>query len=144
MNTAAGDPFAPFEAWTAKEMADAASGAPRPDRTRRFTFTPATAKVYRTIWKGWITWLASEGLQWNQATSAQVRVDAFPGEVFKGEIERIGDAATSKFALLPNPNPSGNFTRVTQRLPLRIRLADKASRLKPGMLVEVDVDTRHP
>mgnify|MGYP000066495199 CR=1 FL=1 len=75
---------------------------------------------------------------------AQVRVDAFPGEVFKGEIERIGDAATSKFALLPNPNPSGNFTRVTQRLPLRIRLADKASRLKPGMLVEVDVDTRHP
>ena len=73
MNTAAGDPFAPFEAWTAKEMADAASGAPRPDRTRRFTFTPATAKVYRTIWKGWITWLASEGLQWNQATSAQVR-----------------------------------------------------------------------
>lgn len=75
---------------------------------------------------------------------AQVRVDAFPGEVFKGEIERIGDAATSKFALLPNPNPSGNFTRVTQRLPLRIRLADKAARLKPGMLVEVDVDTRHP
>ena len=44
-------------------------------------------------------------------------------------------------SLLPNPNPSGNFTRVTQRLPLRIRLADKASRLKPGMLVEVDVDT---
>ena len=54
-------------------MADAASGAPRPDRTRRFTFTPATAKVYRTIWKGWISWLASEELHWNEAASAQVR-----------------------------------------------------------------------
>ncbi len=75
---------------------------------------------------------------------AQVRVDAFPGEVFQGTIERIGDTATSKFALLPNPNPSGNFTRVTQRLPLRVRLADRANRLKPGMLVEVDVDTRNP
>lgn len=73
---------------------------------------------------------------------AQVRVDAYPGEVFSGEIERLGDAATSKFALLPNPNPSGNFTRVTQRLPLRVKLADKANRLKPGMLVEVDVDIR--
>lgn len=67
------DPFAPFEAWTQQEMSDAASGAPRPDRTRRFTFTPATAKVYRTIWKGWIAWLTVQGLRWDQATSAEVR-----------------------------------------------------------------------
>lgn len=76
--------------------------------------------------------------------AAQVRVDALPGEVFPARIERVGDATTSKFALLPNPNPSGNFTRVTQRLPLRIRLVDRSRRLKPGMLVEVDVDTRNP
>ena len=73
MSAATGNPFAPFEAWTAKEMADAASGAPRPDRTRRFTFTPATAKVYETVWKGWISWLAKEGRHWHEATSADVR-----------------------------------------------------------------------
>ena len=42
-----------------------------------------------------------------------------------GEIHRIGQAATSKFALLPDPNPSGNFTKITQRLPVRILLTDK-------------------
>jgi len=74
----------------------------------------------------------------------KIHVDAYPDEVFEGHIERIGNAATSKFALLPNPNPSGNFTRVTQRLPLRIKLADRSRRLKPGMMVEADVDTRNP
>lgn len=70
---------------------------------------------------------------------ADVRVDAYPGRVFKGEIHRIGQAATSKFALLPDPNPSGNFTKITQRLPVRIRLTEKEIELRPGMMVEVDI-----
>jgi membrane fusion protein (multidrug efflux system) len=73
----------------------------------------------------------------------ELRVDAFPGKIFKGEIIRVGKAATTKFALLPNPNPSGNFTRITQRLPLRIQIKDSSLPLRPGMLVEVDVDTRN-
>jgi len=73
---------------------------------------------------------------------AEVRVDAFPGRVFAGEVFRIGQTATSKFALLPDPNPSGNFTRITQRLPVRIRLADKDPSLLPGMMVEVSIATR--
>ena len=70
---------------------------------------------------------------------ADVRIDAYPGRVFKGEIHRIGQAATSKFALLPDPNPSGNFTKITQRLPVRIVLAEKDVTLRPGMMAEVDI-----
>jgi membrane fusion protein (multidrug efflux system) len=66
-------------------------------------------------------------------------VDAYPGRSFKGEIFRIGQAATSKFALLPDPNPSGNFTKITQRLPVRIRILDKDPLLRPGMMVEVNI-----
>jgi membrane fusion protein (multidrug efflux system) len=74
---------------------------------------------------------------------ASVRVDAYPDRVLRGEIYRIGQAATSKFALLPDPNPSGNFTKITQRLPVRILLKDNDLALRPGMMVEVDIDVRN-
>jgi len=74
---------------------------------------------------------------------AEIRVDAYPGKVFSGEVFRIGQAATSKFVLLPDPNPSGNFTKITQRLPVRIRLADKDPALRPGMIVEVSIGVRN-
>ena len=74
--------------------------------------------------------------------AAEIKVDAYPGRTFKGEVFRIGHAATSKFALLPDPNPSGNFTKITQRLPVRIRLVDKDPLLSPGMMVEVNIAAR--
>ncbi len=68
-----------------------------------------------------------------------VTVDAWPGRVFPGVVDRMVEAATSEFALLPSANPSGNFTRITQRLPLRVRLdpAPPPGLLRPGMLVRV-------
>ncbi len=71
-----------------------------------------------------------------------IKVDAYPGRTFKGEIFRIGRAATSKFALIPDPNPSGNFTKITQRLPVRIQLTQKDPVLRPGMMVEVTIAAR--
>ena len=71
---------------------------------------------------------------------AEIRVDAYPGEVFRGRVQSIGTATTASFALLPNPNPSGNFTKITQRLPVRIEIEDAVERLAPGMMVEVDID----
>lgn len=70
-----------------------------------------------------------------------IAVDAYPDLHFSGHVEMIGHAATSEFALLPNPNPSGNFTKITQRIPVRI-LIDKGPRelLSPGMMVVVDID----
>jgi membrane fusion protein (multidrug efflux system) len=73
---------------------------------------------------------------------AEILVDAYPGKVFAGEVFRVGQTATSKFALLPDPNPSGNFTKITQRLPVRIRLADRDPALRPGMMVEVAIGIR--
>lgn len=74
--------------------------------------------------------------------AAEIKVDAYPDRTFNGEIFRIGRAATSKFALLPDPNPSGNFTKITQRLPVRIQLVQKDPVLRPGMMVEVVIAAR--
>jgi membrane fusion protein (multidrug efflux system) len=67
-------------------------------------------------------------------------VDAYPDVLVVGWVERIGQATTGEFALLPTPNPSGNFTKVTQRLPVRIAVDKSEALLRPGMLVEVDID----
>jgi membrane fusion protein (multidrug efflux system) len=72
-------------------------------------------------------------------STASVTVDAYPDKIYRGKITRIGNAATSEFALLPTPNPSGNFTKIAQRLAIRIELEKKNSLLRPGMMVEVDI-----
>lgn len=74
--------------------------------------------------------------------AVRVTVDALPGEVFEGVVDRVGQAATSEFALLPNPNPSGNFTKITQRLPVRVAVPQQNDQLKPGMMVELEISTR--
>jgi membrane fusion protein (multidrug efflux system) len=68
-----------------------------------------------------------------------IAVDAWPEKTFHGRIERIGAAATSQFALLPSPNPSGNFTKITQRLEVKIGIDDPQGLLKPGMMVELQI-----
>jgi membrane fusion protein (multidrug efflux system) len=75
-------------------------------------------------------------------TGAKVNIeaDAFPGHVFKGQVESIGAVAISEFALLPSDNPSGNFIKITQRLPVRIFVKDPENMLKPGMMVVVSIE----
>ncbi len=71
-------------------------------------------------------------------------VDAFPSATIRGEVESFSGGTGSRFTLLPPDNASGNFTKVVQRLPVRIRLTDIPSRvtLRPGMSVDVRVNTR--
>lgn len=71
-----------------------------------------------------------------------IDVDAYPDQKFTGRVAKIGAAATSAFALLPTPNPSGNFTKVTQRIPVKIVFEERPRPLSPGMMVEVEIDTR--
>lgn len=71
---------------------------------------------------------------------ATITVDAIPDRTFEGEVIGMGGAATSQLALLPSPNPSGNFTKVTQRLPIRVSIDADGIELRPGMMVEVYVD----
>lgn len=72
-----------------------------------------------------------------------VQVDALPGQTLRGEVESFAGATGSRFALLPPDNASGNFTKVVQRVPVRIRIVDApAGRLVPGMNAALTVDTR--
>ena len=71
-----------------------------------------------------------------------VSVDAYPSERFIGKVARIGSATTARFALLPTPNPSGNFTKITQRMPVKINMVEMPKPLTPGMMVEVEIDVR--
>lgn len=71
--------------------------------------------------------------------NVDIHIDAYPDEPFAGTVENIGSAATSQFALLPTPNPSGNFTKITQRLPIRIAIKKPDPRLRPGMMVVVKI-----
>ncbi|CAN5688748.1 HlyD family secretion protein [soil metagenome] len=71
-----------------------------------------------------------------------VSVDAYPNDRFVGKIARIGSATTARFALLPTPNPSGNFTKITQRMPVKIDMVEMPKPLTPGMMVEVEIDVR--
>lgn len=70
-------------------------------------------------------------------------IDAYPGRTFTGEVSDVGAATGSQFALLPTENTSGNFTKVTQRLPVRINVTDAGSAaLKPGMSAVVDIHVK--
>ena len=71
--------------------------------------------------------------------------DAYAGHVFRGEVDGFSPGTGSQFALLPSENATGNFTKIVQRVPVRIRLEDDAQdlrRLRAGLSVEVSVDTR--
>jgi membrane fusion protein (multidrug efflux system) len=75
----------------------------------------------------------------------EIEVDAYEGRSFRGRVESIQGATGARFALLPPDNATGNFTKVVQRIPVRIvldRRAADAPPLRPGMSVEVAIDTR--
>ena len=76
---------------------------------------------------------------------AEIRVDAFPGLVLKGRVEEVAPASGSQFALLPPDNATGNFTKVIQRVPVKIVLDDHQNgtdRLRPGLSVVVSIRTK--
>jgi membrane fusion protein (multidrug efflux system) len=74
---------------------------------------------------------------------AEIRVDEFPGLVVKGRVAHISPASGSQFALLPPDNATGNFTKVTQRVPVKIALDENAEsrKLRPGLSVIAAVRT---
>ena len=76
--------------------------------------------------------------------SADVTVDAYAGVHFLGTVESLSPATGAKFSLLPPDNATGNFTKVVQRIPVRIRLygaLDPARPLRPGMSAVVTIKT---
>jgi membrane fusion protein, multidrug efflux system len=76
---------------------------------------------------------------------AIVGVDTFPGVTFRGHVDSIAPASGQEFALLPPDNATGNFTKVVQRIPVKIVLdpgSELADELRPGMSVYPTIDTK--
>jgi len=74
--------------------------------------------------------------------TADIGIDTFPGVVLHGKVERISPASGSQFALLPPDNATGNFTKVVQRIPIKIALDPGhplQGKLRPGMSVVVTI-----
>ncbi len=77
-----------------------------------------------------------------RGAKASIEADAFPDRSFAGKVEFVGSAAISEFALLPADNPSGNFIKITHRLPVRIAVEDPENHLRPGMMLVVNIEAQ--
>src|SRR5580698_8566559 len=75
---------------------------------------------------------------------AELRIDEYPGQLIRGKVIEIAPASGSQFALLPPDNATGNFTKVVQRIPVKIALDDPAvaTTLRPGLSVVATVRTK--
>jgi len=76
----------------------------------------------------------------------QIDIDTYSGHTLRGKVTSIAPGSGAEFALLPPDNATGNFTKVVQRIPVRIRFdasREDARRLRAGMSVVVRVDTRN-
>ncbi|MDR6666243.1 HlyD family secretion protein [Rhizobium sp. 1399] len=74
-----------------------------------------------------------------------IEVDMFPGRTYRGHVDSLAPASGQEFALLPPDNATGNFTKVVQRIPVKIVLDGDAAEkgdLRPGMSVQPSIDTK--
>ena len=71
-----------------------------------------------------------------------IEVDMFPGKAVHGHVDSLAPASGQEFALLPPDNATGNFTKIVQRIPVKILLDDGAADLRPGMSVIPSIQTK--
>jgi membrane fusion protein (multidrug efflux system) len=76
---------------------------------------------------------------------AAITVDGISGRTFEGWVESVAGGTGSVFSLFPPDNATGNFVRVVQRLPVRIRFRPEEyeKRIRPGMSARITIDTEH-
>ena len=74
---------------------------------------------------------------------AEIVLDTYPGQPFKATVDSIGAGTGSEFSLLPAQNATGNWVKVTQRIPVRLKVEDAgaALALRTGMSASVSIDT---
>ncbi|MGG0288355.1 HlyD family efflux transporter periplasmic adaptor subunit [Peribacillus butanolivorans] len=74
--------------------------------------------------------------------SVDIIIDGDPDTVFEGTLEQIGYATTSVFSVMGNQNSSGNYTKVTQKVPVTISIKAPSDKVLPGMNAEVKISTK--
>jgi len=80
-----------------------------------------------------------------EGQAVDIAVDMFPGQVVHGHVDSIAPASGQEFALLPPDNATGNFTKVVQRIPVKIALDrsnEPSIELRPGMSVIPTIETK--
>ena len=104
------------------------------------------ALLWPTVTRDWRSlksiWRLLSSLSVKRVT---VEVDTFPGRLFQGHVDSLSPASGQEFALLPPDNATGNFTKVVQRIPVKIVLDQTGALpvvLRPGMSVYPTIDTR--
>jgi membrane fusion protein (multidrug efflux system) len=83
----------------------------------------------------------------HEGQAVEIAVDMFPGQLVHGHVDSLAPASGQEFALLPPDNATGNFTKVVQRIPVKIALDDGSNSLialRPGMSVIPTIETRSP
>ena len=83
----------------------------------------------------------------HEGQAVEIAVDMFPGQIVHGHVDSLAPASGQEFALLPPDNATGNFTKVVQRIPVKIALDDgnhSLIALRPGMSVIPTIETRVP
>ena len=81
----------------------------------------------------------------HEGQPVEIRADVMPGRVFHGHLASLAPATGAQFSVLPPENATGNFTKIVQRVPVRVVLDPKDALLgvlRPGLSVVADVDTR--
>ena len=71
--------------------------------------------------------------------NVDVKVDGDPGTIFNGKVKAIGYATNSFFSALPTDNTSGSYTKVTQKVPVKISISDPSDKVLPGMNAEIKI-----
>jgi len=74
-----------------------------------------------------------------------IRVDTYPGAAWRGVVDSLSPATGSEFSVIPAQNATGNWVKITQRVPVRIRLENRTDspQLRAGLSTEVEIDTGH-
>ena len=93
----------------------------------------------------WVTANLKETQTRDLKPGDEVEVDAYPGRTFHGKLESISPATGARFSLLPPDNATGNYTKVVQRIPVRIQIdgrQDQGHPLRPGMSATVRIKAR--
>ena len=79
----------------------------------------------------------------HEGQAVDITADAIPGTVFHGHVASLAPATGAEFSIFPAENATGNFTKIVQRVPVRILIdGDEASAFRPGLSVAVAVDGR--
>lgn len=113
------------------------------------TFVGAGAPLFTLVETGdtWVTanFKETQLTHIRKGQKASVSFDAFPGRSFKATVSAIGAGTGAEFSLLPAQNATGNWVKVTQRVPVYLRLdaPDPGLGLRTGMSASVSVDTKH-